>query len=81
MSELSSFGKMTIFMGLGIAIVGIIISLLGKLPSEGGGFSWLGKLPGDFLIKRDNFTFYFPLTTSIIISSMCSCLLYCFIRR
>ena len=81
MSELSSFGKMTIFMGLGVVIVGIIISLLGKLPSEGGEFSWLGKLPGDFLIKRDNFTFYFPLTTSIIISIIGSLLLYFFIRR
>ena len=81
MSELSSFGKMTIFMGLGVVIVGIIISLLGKLPSEASGFSWLGKLPGDFLIKRDNFTFYFPLTTSIIISIVGSLLLYFFIRR
>ena len=81
MSELSSFGKMTIFMGLGVVIVGIIISLLGKLPSEASGFSWLGKLPGDFLIKRDNFTFYFPLTTSIIISIIGSLLLYFFMQR
>ena len=81
MSEFTGFGKMVILMGLGIVIIGIIISLIGKLSSEESGFSWLGKLPGDFLIKRDNFTFYFPLTTSIIISIVGSLLLYFFIRR
>ena len=81
MSEFTGFGKMVILMGLGIVIIGIIISLIGKLPSEGNGFSWFGKLPGDFLIKRDNFTFYFPLTTSIIISIIGSLLLYFFMRR
>ena len=81
MPDFTGFGKMIIFMGLGIMIVGIIISLIGKMPGEGSGFSWLGKLPGDFLIKRDNFTFYFPLTTSIIISIIGSLLLYFFIRR
>ena len=81
MPDFSDFGKMTIYMGLGIVIVGIVISLLGKLPSEGSGFSWLGKLPGDFLIKRDNFTFYFPLASSILISIISSLLLYFFIRR
>jgi hypothetical protein len=81
MPDFTGFGKMIIFMGLGIMIVGIIISLIGKMPGEGSGFSWLGKLPGDFLIKRDNFTFYFPLTTSIIISIVGSLLLYFFIRR
>ena len=81
MPEFPGLGKMIIFIGLGIMIVGIIISLIGKMPSEGSGFSLLGKLPGDFLIKRDNFTFYFPLTTSIIISIIGSLLLYFFIRR
>lgn len=81
MPEFSGLGKMIIFMGLGIVAIGIIISLIGKLPSEGGGLGWLGKLPGDFLIKRDNFTFYFPLSTSIIISIIGSLLFYFFMRR
>ena len=81
MPDFTGFGKMVILMGFGIAIIGIIISLIGKLPSEGGGFNWLGKLPGDFLIKRDNFTFYFPLATSVIISIISSLLLYIFLRR
>lgn len=81
MPEFSGLGKMIIFMGLGIVAIGIIISLIGKLPSEGGGLGWLEKLPGDFLIKRDNFTFYFPLSTSIIISIIGSLLFYFFMRR
>ena len=81
MPDFTGFGKLIIFMGLGIVLIGIIISLSGTLPSEGSGFSWIGKLPGDLLIKRDNFTFYFPLTTSIIISIVGSLLLYLFTRR
>ena len=81
MPEFGGLGKMIIFMGLGIVAIGIVISLIGKLPSEGNGLGWLGKLPGDFLIKRDNFTFYFPLSTSIIISIIGSLLFYLFMRR
>jgi len=81
MPEFTGFGKIIIFMGLVIVIIGVIISLLGRLPSTGSGFSWLGKFPGDLLIKRDNFTLYFPLTTSIIISIIGSLLLYFFMRR
>ena len=81
MLDFTGFGKLIIFMGLGIVLIGIIILLIGKLPGEGSGFSWIGKLPGDFLVKRDDFTFYFPLTTSIIISIIGSLLLYFFMRR
>ena len=54
-------GKTLIILGLGIVALGIVVSLLGKWPGEGTGLGWLGKLPGDIFIKRDNFTFYFPL--------------------
>ena len=81
MPEFTGLGKMIIFVGLGIVVIGIIISLIGRLTSEGGGFGWLGKLPGDFLVKRGKFTFYFPLTTSIIISIIGSLLLYFFMQR
>ncbi|MCX7761070.1 MAG: DUF2905 domain-containing protein [Hydrogenothermaceae bacterium] len=57
-----SFGKSLIFIGVIIVILGILLLLFEKLPFN------LGKLPGDVVIKRDNFTFYFPLTTSILIS-------------
>ncbi len=43
--------------------------------------SWpLGRLPGDFVIKRDNFTFYFPLTTMVVISVVISAVLWLFRR-
>ena len=74
-------GKTLIVLGLGIVVLGVIISLLGKWPGEGTGLGWLGKLPGDIFIKRDNFTFYFPLSTSIIISIVGSLLLYFFLKR
>ena len=74
-------GKTFIVLGLGIVVLGIVVSLLGKWPGEGTGFGWLGKLPGDIFIKRDNFTFYFPLSTSIIISIVGSLLLYFLLKR
>ncbi|MCY3727982.1 MAG: DUF2905 domain-containing protein [Nitrospira sp.] len=74
-------GKTLIILGLGIVVLGIVVSLLGKWPGEGTGLGWLGKLPGDIFIKRDNFTFYFPLGTSIVISVVGSLLLYFFLKR
>ena len=81
MPDFSGLGKLIIVMGFGLVALGLLISLLGKLPSEGNGLGWLGKLPGDLLIKRDRFTFYFPLTTSLIISLVGSLLLYFFMKR
>ena len=81
MPDFSGLGKLIIVMGFGLVILGLLISLLGKLPSEGNGLGWLGKLPGDLFIKRDQFTLYFPLTTSIIISIVGSLLLYFFMKR
>lgn len=74
-------GKSLIVLGLGIVVLGVIVSLLGKWPGEGTGLGWLGKLPGDIFIKRDNFTFYFPLSTGIIISVVGSLLLYFLLKR
>ncbi len=74
-------GKTLIILGLGIVALGIVVSLLGKWPGEGTGLGWLGKLPGDIFIKRDNFTFYFPLGTSILISVVGSLLLYFLLKR
>ena len=74
-------GKTLIVLGLGIVVLGIVVSLFGKWPGEGPALGWLGKLPGDIFIKRDNFTFYFPLGTSIVISVVGSLLLYFFLKR
>ena len=84
MSEWDGLGKFLIFLAVLFALMGALLIWMGKLPSLGGGSGWLGKLPGDILIKRDNFTFYFPLTTSVLISVVVSLLLYLlslFLRR
>ena len=66
-------GKFLIILGLIIAAIGVVFTLAGKLP-------WLGRLPGDIYIKRDNFTFYFPLATSVLISIILSFILWLFRR-
>lgn len=66
---MSSLGKSLILLGLVIAAVGVLFNFAGKLP-------WLGRLPGDIYIKRENFTFYFPLATSIIVSVVLSFILW-----
>ncbi|MCM2358889.1 MAG: DUF2905 domain-containing protein [Geobacteraceae bacterium] len=68
---MSDFGKWLIVLGLVIAACGIIITFAGKVP-------WLGKLPGDISIKRENFSFYFPLATCILISAIVSFILWLF---
>jgi heme/copper-type cytochrome/quinol oxidase subunit 2 len=57
----SNIGKILIFAGLGIAFLGLVIFLFAKIP-------FFGKLPGDISIRKDNFSFYFPVSTSIIVS-------------
>jgi hypothetical protein len=71
MNPLSSLGKTLIVMGVVIAAAGLLLSLTPKIP-------WLGKLPGDFLIRRENLRIYFPITTCILISLVLTLLLYLF---
>jgi hypothetical protein len=63
-------GKVLVFLGLGIAGLGLLIML--GLP--------IGRLPGDIYVKRGGFSFYFPLTTSIVLSIVLT-LLFSFFRR
>jgi hypothetical protein len=56
-----AIGKMLIILGIILIIVGIGFLFGDKIP-------FIGKLPGDILIKKERFSFYFPITTSIIIS-------------
>jgi len=60
--------------GLAVAGVGLIILLGGKIP-------WLGKLPGDIFYRGEKFTFYFPLTTSIIASIVLTLIIWLITRR
>jgi thiosulfate reductase cytochrome b subunit len=66
---MDEMAKVIIILGIVLVIVGLVMLFAQKLP-------FLGKLPGDILIKKENFTFYFPLATSIIISIIISLILY-----
>ena len=54
-------GKMLILLGVFIILIGVLLVIGEKIP-------WIGRLPGDIIIRKKNFTFYFPIVTSILIS-------------
>jgi hypothetical protein len=64
-------------MGKVLLVLGLVISAIGVLIMLGVPF---GRLPGDFAVKRGNFSFYFPLTTSIILSILLT-LIFAVFRR
>lgn len=74
MSEINSLGRVLIIFGIVLIVVGVIFTLGGKL-------SWFGKLPGDIYIQKKGFTFFFPITTSILISVILSLILMLIRRR
>lgn len=63
-------------MGKLLVIVGIVFVAAGLWISYGPRIPFLGKLPGDIRIEKENFGFYFPLTTSIVVSVVLSLILY-----
>jgi len=65
-------GKLLIIIGIVCIAVGLLLTYADKLP--------FGKLPGDILVERENFKFYFPLTTSILISLLLSLILFLYQR-
>jgi hypothetical protein len=67
-------GKALVALGLLIALAGVVLVLFGRVP-------WLGRLPGDIHIERGNFSFYFPLATSLLLSVVLTLLLYIVGRR
>lgn len=58
--------------------IGILLIIIGLIWQFGGRFLSLGRLPGDIVIKKENFTFYFPVMTSILLSILLSGLFYLF---
>ena len=64
-------------MGKALVVVGLAIAALGALMMLGVPF---GRLPGDMVVRRGNFSFYFPLATSIVLSLLLT-LLFAFFRR
>ncbi len=67
-------------MGKWLVVTGLVLVAVGLLFMLSSRIGWLGRLPGDITIKRDNFTFYFPLATSLLISIILSLLFWLFRR-
>ena len=61
MAGFGDLGKMLVIFGIVIAGIGVLLLVGDKIP-------WMGRLPGDIMIKREKFTFCFPIVTCIIIS-------------
>lgn len=66
--------RMLIIFGVVLALVGGLLLLVGKIP-------FLGRLPGDIVLRREHWSLYFPLTTSILISIVLTLLFCVFGRR
>lgn len=65
-------GRLLVFLGIILVCLGVVLTFLGR--------SGIGRLPGDFVYRRGNFTFYFPLMTSILLSVILSLILWLFRR-
>lgn len=65
MFEMNSLGRILVLAGLALVILGGIFMFGARIP-------WLGRLPGDICIQKKNFTLFFPLTTSILLSIVLS---------
>lgn len=69
--EFHQLGKLMIYAGIFLLVMGVLFFFGDKIP-------FLGKLPGDIYIKKKNFTFYFPIVTSILLSLLISLIIYLF---
>ena len=67
-------GKALLMLGVLIALAGVVLLIVGRVP-------WIGRLPGDIQIQRGNWSFYFPLGTSIVLSLLLTLLFWLFGRR
>jgi len=70
-SDFSQAGKILLLFGGVLVLVGVVLLSFGKIPFP-------GKLPGDIIIQKKQFTFYFPIVTSLLLSLLISLLLYLF---
>jgi hypothetical protein len=66
-------GRVLLVLGLAIAALGLVLTLGGRVP-------WLGRLPGDLVLRRGSFTAYVPLATCLLLSAVLSLVLW-WLRR
>ena len=69
-----TMGRTLILIGVLFVLAGLVVSVLPKLPG-------IGRLPGDIFIRKDHFTFYFPITTCLLLSMLLTVFLWLMGRR
>jgi len=79
MADWTQIGKLLLFLGLGIALLGGALVVGTKLLADDK-LPWLGRLPGDIRIERKGFSCYFPLATSILFSLLLTLVLNIVVR-
>ncbi|PYO00380.1 MAG: DUF2905 domain-containing protein [Candidatus Rokuibacteriota bacterium] len=67
-------GRALVVIGVVIVVVGLLLMLVGRVP-------WIGRLPGDIHVQRGNWSFYFPLATSLLLSVILTLLFWLIGRR
>ena len=67
--DLQPLGRALIFVGVILTGFGLVLLLTPKIP-------WLGRLPGDIIIQREHFSFYFPLASCLVASVILSLLFW-----
>lgn len=72
-NDLPGLGRVLMIAGGVLVAVGLLLTLAGKQP-------FLGRLPGDLVYRKGNFTFYFPIVTSIVLSLLLT-LLFSLFRK
>jgi Protein of unknown function (DUF2905) len=75
---MAEIGRMLVLLGVVLVIVGAVLWLGGAV---GGKVPYVGRLPGDIHVERGNWSFYFPLTTSILLSIVLTLVLTFLFRR
>ncbi len=68
MAAMNELGRLLIIVGAGLLLAGVLLVVGARLP-------WFGNLPGDIVVKRDNFTLYAPIGTMILVSILLTVLL------
>ena len=77
MNDLANLGRLLIVLGLALAALGLVLLVGARLSL----FTWLGRLPGNFVIRRGPVTIYVPLLASILLSILLTLILRFFARR
>jgi hypothetical protein len=70
----NDLGRLLIVMGVVITLVGVVMVMVGRVP-------WLGRLPGDIHVERGNWSFHFPIVTSLLLSVVLTLIFYLVGRR